>query len=216
MTQDRDAAAKFPRHKPLADLAPAASALLQEMERAADLLQSEQDFGRSGVSHAIGACCNFLFLRGLSGQALVPLADLLRAFESVDQGVLPELFDPNIKSGELPERKWSRSWAGIETKLYAAACMNALMKTGLTKDDAAKRVARATDNWPRISRGLIKKSTVINWRDEFLQQSRQSQEWLLFSGLSKNFSEGPRARQYLKEVLRNGPVLTGGIRKERK
>ena len=216
MTEDRDDPPKFPNHWAEAELEFAASALVEEMERAARLLQTEQDFGRSSVSRAIYACYSFLYVGGLSGQALKPLADLLRALDSVDEGVLPELFDPNIKNCELPERKWSRSWAGIETKIYAAACMDALMKTGSTKDEAAARVARSTDNWPRISTGLIKKSTVINWRDELGQQSHQSQEWLLFSGLLKNFVEGPKARQYLNQVLRNGPVLTGGVRKERK
>jgi hypothetical protein len=216
MTEDRDAPQKSRRHKAEAGLEFAESALFEEMEHAAKLLKSEEDFGRSGVSHAVYACYSFLHVRGLTGYALKPLADLVRAFQSVDEGVLPELFDPNIKSGELPYRKWSRSWAATETKIYAAACMDALMETGSSKDEAAKRVARATDSWPRISTGHIKKSTVVNWRDELLQQNRQGQEWLLFSGLSKYFSVDPNARKRLKKVLEEGPTLMSGVRKERK
>jgi hypothetical protein len=203
MTEDRDAPQKSRRHKAEAGLEFAESALFEEMEHAAKLLKSEEDFGRSGVSHAVYACYSFLHVRGLTGYALKPLADLVRAFQSVDEGVLPELFDPNIKSGELPYRKWSRSWAATETKIYAAACMDALMETGSSKDEAAKRVARATDSWPRISTGL-------------LQQNRQGQEWLLFSGLSKYFSVDPNARKRLKKVLEEGPTLMSGVRKERK
>jgi hypothetical protein len=69
------------------------------MEHAAELLQSEEDFGRSGIRHAIHACHSFLHVRGLSGQALKPLMDLVLAFESRDQGILPGLFDPKFKRG---------------------------------------------------------------------------------------------------------------------
>src|SRR5262245_47068338 len=83
-------ASKFPRHKPEANLEQAEQVLFEEMEHAAELLQSEDDFGRSGVCHAIHACHSFLHVRGLSGQALKPLIDLMAAFEGVDKGVLPE------------------------------------------------------------------------------------------------------------------------------
>ena len=65
---------KFPRHDPEADLELVEQALFEEMEGAAELLQSEEDFGRSGVRHALHACYSFLHVRGLSGQALKPLS----------------------------------------------------------------------------------------------------------------------------------------------
>jgi hypothetical protein len=98
------------------------------MEHAAELLQSEEDFGRSGVRHALDACYSYLHVRGLSGQGLKPLIDLIAALESLDAGNLPELFDPKLRPGQIPERKWSRSAASRETKLHAAACMDALMR----------------------------------------------------------------------------------------
>jgi hypothetical protein len=133
---------KFPRHEPAADLARAEEVVFEEMEHAAELLQSQEDFGRSGVRHALYACYSFLHLRGLSGQGLKPLIDLIAALDSVDRGALPEVFDPKLRPGQIPERKWSRSAASRETKLHAAACMDALMKGGTSKDEAAARVAR--------------------------------------------------------------------------
>ena len=133
---------KFPRLDPEADLELAEQALFEEMEHAAELLQSEEDFGRSGVRHALHACYSFLHVRGLSGQGLKPLIDLIAALESVDEGVLPEIFDPKLRPAKIPERKWSRSAASRETKLHAAACMDALMKHGASKAEAAARVAR--------------------------------------------------------------------------
>jgi hypothetical protein len=207
---------KFRRHEPKADLALAEQVLFEEMEQSAELLQSEEDFGRSGVCHAIHACHSFLHVRGLSGQALKPLIDLMAAFESVDKGVLPELFDPKIKGGELPERKWSRSSAADEIKIHAAACMDALMKNDVGKDVAAARVAQCSDRWPRLSGGLIKPSTVANWRDELLQQRSDNRERKRFEHRSDMLSQGARAKQYLADALRIGPTLTAGVRKGRK
>ena len=207
---------KFPRHDSKADLALAELTLFEEMEQAAKLLQSQEDFGRSGVRHAIHACHSFLHVRGLSGQALKPLIDLIGALESVVSGVLPELFDPKLKPEQIPERKWSRSPAASEIKIHAPACREALMKNGVGKDEAAARVARHADNWPRVSQGLIKPSTVANWRDELLQQSSDNRERRRFEHRSAVLSQGPRASEYLAEALRIGPVLVGGVRKQRK
>ena len=117
-------------------------ALFEEMERTAELLQSQDDFGRSGVRHAIHACYSFLHVRGLSGQGLKPLIDLTAALEDVDEGTLPELLDPKLRPGQIPERKWSRSAGAVETKLYAAACMDALMRSGISKDTHNHKLAR--------------------------------------------------------------------------
>jgi hypothetical protein len=209
-------ASKFPRHEPEENLERAEQALFEEMECAAELLQSQEDFGRSGVRHALHACYWFLNVRGLSGQGLKPLIDLVAALENVDEGVLPELFDPKLRPGQRPARKWSRSAGSRETKLYAAACMDALMKRGISKDEAAARVARFAGGWPRISQGEIRASTVANWRDELLQSLSNDPDRSRFESYSKMLSQGPRAKAFLQEVLRVGPVMTGGVRRKRK
>lgn len=204
---------KFPRHIQTVPREAAQRTLFEEMEHATELLHSEEDFGRSGVLYAVRACHEFLHVRGLSGQGLKPLIDLIAAFESVQKGTLPELFDPKMAAGEEPERKWSRSPAAGEIKIYAAACMEVLMNNGQEKQNAAARVARSANTWPRISRGMIKASTVSNWRDEVKQQSSDNSDRIMFEGLSKMFGQGPKAKARLKEVLSIGPVMTGGIRK---
>ena len=115
-----------------------------------------------------------------------------------------------------PARKWSRSAASRETKLYAAACMDALMKRGISKDVAAARVARFAAGWPRVSQGEIKESTVANWRDELLQSPSNAADRCRFESYSRMLSQGPRANAFLEEVLRGGPVMTGGVRRKRK
>ena len=66
-------------------------------------------------------------------------------------GILPEIFDPNASkvAGAEGERKWSQSTNSKQTKVYAAACMTALMDRGKEKADAASRVANAAQSWPR-------------------------------------------------------------------
>jgi hypothetical protein len=183
------------------------------MEAAALMLQSADDFGRRAVRHAIYACYSYLHVRGLSGQALRPLQNTMAAFDDVAAGTLPELFDPKLKAGSIPHRKWTRSAMGEEAKLFAAACMDALMKGGDAKNASAEKVARAAQKWPRVSAGAIKPSTVVNWRDEFLQLPTKDPKRDQLDRLSSSLSEGPRARRYLGEVPRGGPPLTGGIRK---
>ena len=87
------------------------------------------------------------------------------------------------------------------------------MNNGQEKQNAAARVARSATTWPRISRGMIKASTVRNWRDDVKQQSSDNPARQMFESLSKMFSEGPKAKAHLKEALRIGPVMTGGKRK---
>lgn len=204
---------KFKRHDPCVGRISSEAALFEEMEHAAELLQSEEDFGLSGTHHALHACYSFLHARGLSGQGLKPLIDLMAALEAVTNGVLPELFDPKLQPGQVPERKWSRSHAARETKLHAAACMDALMELGSSKDEAAALVARHTDGWPRISKGLINPNTVTNWRDELLQQSSDNRDRKRLELRSKMLSQGPKAKTYLNEALHNGPVMIAGVRK---
>jgi hypothetical protein len=210
----KPASSKFPRHKPKADPELAERVLFEEMEDAAKLLHNQEDYGRSGVLHALHSCYSFLHVRGLSGQALKPLINAMKAMESVNSGKLPELFDPSIKPGRLPERKWSQSPAGRETKYLAAACMDALILQEIPKNEAAARVARYVVGWPRVSKGVITANTVANWRDELRQAPSKSVERRYFEDLSRMLRQ--RSKSYLEEALRIGPALTGGVRKKLK
>lgn len=87
------------------------------------------------------------------------------------------------------------------------------MKTGLLKDQAAKRVARATGPWPKFSSGIIKASTVVNWRDELTQRSTADPGRRYYEYLVRMFSDGRTGANCLEEVLRNGPPLIGGMRR---
>lgn len=218
---------RFPRHPPSASRVVAEKTLFEEMEAAAVLLQSEEDFGRAGVRRALAACHSFLHVRGLSGQALKPLSDLIRAFEAIGEPspgpsstirrrprTLPELFDPKARPGRRRNEKWSRSPAARDTKTQAAAMMDGLMKSGISKETACRQVARAASKWPRISDGVIKPSTVANWRDDLMQSSTGDPDRLMFEAYSQMFCDGPKAASHLKQALDLGPVFSGGVRRK--
>lgn len=189
--------------------------LFEEMERAAELLNAKADFGRAGLRCALRACHDYLHVRGLSGQGLKVLVDALAALDTVDKGTLPEIFDPKMQPGVLPERKWSRSAAAQETRIYVAACLDALMNSGMSQDNAAAKVAASARNWPRISSSIINFSTVVNWRDGLMQQQSIDPDRQKFEGISRMLSDGPRSARYLNEVLKDGPPMTGGVRKSK-
>ena len=208
---------QLPRHSPETGRIAAEKQLFHELEQIALTLVTAQDSGRAAAIKFVKLICAFLRDRGLSGQALKPLINVMKAFQDVEEGVLPELFDPNAAK-KFEAQKWSRSSAGAETKVFAAALMNALMRRRedkMKKSDAARLVARCAKKWPRVSIGIITHDTVANWRDEFLQRMSTDPDRRAFESHSRNFVEGPRASNFLKESLRSGPPLTGGLHKSK-
>jgi len=205
---------QLPRHGPETGRITAEKRLFHELDQIALTLASAEDFGRGAAIDALTATCFFLKGRGFSGQALKPLIDVRKGLQEVVRGVLPELFDPGAAK-QAQKRRWSRSSAATEIKVFAAALMDALMrgKSKMKKRDAAGRVARHTERWPRVSVGVITADTVANWRDELLQRMSTDPDRQMFEGYSRSFIEGPRTSAFLKDALRSGPPLTGGLHK---
>jgi hypothetical protein len=202
---------KLPRHSPAVGRIAAEKRLFNELDKIAPNLASTENFGRAVMIESMKSICIFLHDRGLSGQALKPFIDILKALGDVEKGVLPPVFDPKAAM-KFEAQKWSRSSAAAETKVFAAALMDALIRKKMKKSEAAKLVARFAKNWPRISIGVITHTTVANWRDELGQRMSTDADRMSFERYSRNFVTGPRAPAYLKEALRSGPPLTGGRR----
>lgn len=168
------------------------------------------DLGRRASKESLQVVLTFLLNRGVPGQALHPLNRVVKAFEDLEAGIQPELFD--LDEHGVGNRKWTRSSDGKEVRRYTASVMGALMAAGQSKGEAATKVARHAQTWPRFSKGVIKASTVTNWRDEFLQDP-QSHEHKLYTHLLNTFQCKP---EYLKEILAKGPPLNFGSRSSAK
>jgi len=187
--------------------------LFKRLDDNARAHENTDDFGRTSCLEALRAMGDFLFDRGAAGQLIAPLSWLIRALDEVEEGRLPELFDPKMdKKMSEGRAKWSRSPAAMEIRLYAAALMDALMSEGMPRTQALSKVTEAMSNWPRPDSGMLKPNTVGNWRDEFLQSAASDPVRLEYEMMVNDFTEGPRAKEYREEVLRNGPPLTGGRR----
>lgn len=209
---------RFPRSAPQVPVEPAEEALFESLEVTAAENISAEDFGRKAAREALQACLKFAHDRGLSGQALKILADLIEALDDVDRGVLPEIFDPQAckRAGATGRKQWSRSTAARQVPLYAAALLGTLLQKGIPRPEAAAKVARAAQKWPRHSAGVIKASTVINWRDEFLQAGPSSPQRQSYNATVKMLSEGPRSVEIFAGILQDGPPFTAAKRKMRK
>src|SRR5829696_2258564 len=90
---------RFPRSAPQVPIEPAEEALFESLEITATENISAEDFGRKAAGKALQACLKFAYDRGLSGQGLKILADLIQALDDVDRGVLPEIFHPQASKG---------------------------------------------------------------------------------------------------------------------
>ena len=162
---------RFPRPQVQLPSREAERALFESLEVAAEKNITAEDFGRKTAREALQACLTFLYDPRPLGPALKILAGYDSALDDVDRGTLPEIFDPKAmkQAGAEGAKKWSRSTAARQTSICAAACLGALILKRVPIVSAAATVARAAQNWPRYSKGDIKASTVINWRDELLQ-----------------------------------------------
>lgn len=174
------------------------------------------DFGRQAAFEAVQVVRLFLNKRGLAGQAMKTLIKVEEAFDDVKRGILPELFDPASTKNAGPDgdSKWSRSKGAAEIKICAAAVMSALMKQGVNKLEAANRTATAVQSWPTFSAGIIKAITIVNWRDYLMQSQKTDIDRQRFEFLVTHLTSGPRAKEFLLEILRNGPP-TGGPRRKK-
>jgi len=214
MTQSDARPPEFPRHEILVGRGAAEHVLFRNLEQIARQASQAEDFGRRAVIEALEACVSFLYGRGLSGQAMKPFLDAREALVDVMVGILPELFDPKaVERAQAGTRKRSRSSASDEMRVYAAACLGALMQKRIAKSEANAKVARSAQNWPRFSIGAINGNTVANWRDKIIQAPLSDLTRQTYDSIVRSFTVGPSADHYLDEVLRDGPPLTGAIRK---
>jgi hypothetical protein len=206
---------RFPRFPIQMPRGAAERALFESLEATASDYSSAEDFGRQAARESLQACLKYLHDRGLSGQGLKALADLVRGLDDVDRGILPEIFDPlgGKRAGSEGSKKWSRSTAAQENKRYVAACLGALMHKGTPQKEAARRVARSAQNWPRFGAGIIKLSTVINWRDYILQEQSSNPTRVDYEQLVGMLVD---SAEFLEKVLREGPPFSGGTRRTKK
>jgi hypothetical protein len=209
---------KFPREPPELGGPEAEEQLFAELHANAEQYATDTDFGRRAAREAILSVLSFLLDRGLSGQAAKIFGDLAQALMDVEQGTLPEMFNPNsaTHAGADGRQVWTRSTKGQETDLYLAATAMALRRRRKKKlSEIFEKVARHAQNWPRISSGIITSGRVKDAYNIYRSAPKQGETTTEFERIVESLSEGPNAAQYLEDVLANGPPLTGGTKKQK-
>jgi hypothetical protein len=175
--------------------------LFAALEANTESYATDTDFGRRAAREAVLCVITFLDGRGLSGQVTKVLADLAEAVTDVENGILPEMLDPNsaTQAGADGRQVWTRSAKGKETDLYLAAAAEALHRTTKRKlSTIFDEVARRAQAWPRISSGTITPGRVKEARHKHLPP-RRKKESLLSSNLSSNhFPKVPTQQNSLK------------------
>lgn len=206
---------RFPRHPQEIPLNAAELELFRNLEFIAQKNRQADDLGRKAATESLQFVLTYLDKRGLSGQAMVGLIRIRDAFTDLEAKTQPELFDvlEPRKNGSKGSRKWTRSLAGQDVKYYSTACLGALMASGMLENEAAAKVARHAQSWPRFSEGIIQASTVANWRDEILQLPDGAFKKRQYLELLSHFVRDGKPTPYLQEVLDDGPPLTFGRRK---
>jgi hypothetical protein len=194
--------------------------LYEQLLQASDLLNHSETYGREGVIAALRAVVGFLLDRDPEnvGHMLQPFTILNNAFkdlhreDSMGRRHVPELFTPNpLDDQGDPILNRSHSSQKNRIKVYAAACMGALVKSKIPKEQAASQIASAIESWPRVDGQTITASTVSSWRRELSEALPSDPQRIDFDELIEEFRAKETGAGFLAHVLKNGPPLLGGL-----
>ena len=117
------------------------------------------DGGVEGAMLACQAAARLIAVRHENPELAAPFLSLHQALGDLQKGVVPELL-----SIDKTDRERSRSSQKKHIRTFAAVCLEVLMKSGDSEQQAAELVARRVQKWPGVGRQEIKTITVINWR----------------------------------------------------
>jgi hypothetical protein len=142
--------------------------LFARLREARQQFESERDGGRKGASTALAATWMFTVLfEGARAESLqVPILYLQDALDSLEKGrVLPILKQKRApRGGRAPSSEVRAHLRG-----YAAGTVQRLMKTGLSRQDAFRAVAKRLSQLgvrPERGAGKFTADTVRHWYDE--------------------------------------------------
>jgi hypothetical protein len=134
-----------------------------ELEQSFRAISGQETTPRDRACDALHRAIEHFDFLGVSREALAPLVEIEVAFQEGERGLLHPLFEPNKKQGRR-----RRPWALVQQQRFAALAMEALIRAGESKEQAAKRVAKVLKQigyeFPANSKAEWK--TVAEIRDE--------------------------------------------------
>jgi hypothetical protein len=135
----------------------------QELEQSFRAIWEQEKTPRDRAASVLHRAIEHFDFLGVSRDALAPLVEIELAFEECERGLLHPLFEPDEKPGRP-----RRSWALVQQQRYAALAMEALIRAGERREQAAKKVAKILKQigykFPPKSKAEWR--TVAEWRNE--------------------------------------------------
>jgi hypothetical protein len=172
--------------------------LMESLWYAAKVFKEKGDGGHEGAKLAGHAVIRLLGVRHENPELAAPFLALHAAISDLQQGLDPELFSRS-KEG----RKRSRSRQRKHAQLFAAACMEALMRLGDSQESAARRVSRYAPEWPSLKGADVDHTTIRNWRDK--AHSSAGSQLEQFELICSDLVTRHDPRRYIDYWLRAGP-----------
>jgi hypothetical protein len=187
-----------PGAPPKKDLPEAFRELLENLNYASHLFETEEDAGRKGIVTACHAVARFIAVTHQPPLLAAPLLAVRAAIFDVEQGVSNPIIDLDDGSGRR-----SRSALKKHAIAVAAVCLEVLVERGNPVDEAASRIARKADRW-RIMRGQeVSQNTVKNWRN--VLRGAPATERAAFDQMRNYLLTCDNAGAEIDKLLRDGP-----------
>jgi hypothetical protein len=177
----------------------------EDLEAQFRAISEQKTTARDRACDALHRAIEHFDFLGVSRDALAPLVEIEVAFQEGERGLLHPLFEPDKKQGRRRRR-----WARVQQQRYAALAMEALVRAGDSKEQAAKRVAKVFKQigyeFPANSKEW---KTVVEMRDEnrrsLAGKARISEfdDFYQFDmlWLDQKMSEGKEPAELAKQIL---------------
>jgi len=213
---------RFPRHKPEASSEKAEAILFDLLDQAGMEYNQGGKSQRYAMMLALEAVKGFLGIRGFSGQHIRPLIALSEELDFLYQGNRSLVLQPGVESREdLTARHTGPGKQ--EIRMYAAACSEALYQLGkdeaasifgkLTRVGADEKIARVMQKWPAFDQThKVTDRTIKGWRDRLEANKWGELDTARWQSLIDKFIRDDIGQKQLKQVIKEGPPMTGGFR----
>jgi hypothetical protein len=135
----------------------------RELEQRLRAISEQKTTPRDRAGAALQVAIEHFDFLGVSQDLFYTLVEIQIAFDEGARGLLQPLFQPDEKPGRP-----RRPWALVQQQGYAALAMEALVRAGESREQAAKKVARVLKQvgYTFPSKSKADRRTVAEMRDE--------------------------------------------------
>lgn len=183
---------------PKKDLPEAFYELLNNLNYASHLFETEEDAGRKGIAMACRAVTRFIAVTHNPPNLAAPLMALREAILDLEQGVSNPIINLDDGNGRRPRSALKKRAIAV-----AAVCLEVLVELGDPVNEAATEVARKAGLWRVMGDQAVTKITVKNWRNSL--RGASADDRAPFDHMRNDLLTCGNARAEIEKLLRDGP-----------